>query len=109
VKVNFVAGLKLAELLAGNLNCLSGDVNKRVIDFNHIEELSGSANDAFLVEVYVELIFLRNKINTNRTMSAYVRISNFLLLKRKGLEIYFWMRKRLPFLHYFSTCCLISL
>ena len=37
VEVNLIPWFILSKLFAGNLDCLSGDVNKRVVYFDHIE------------------------------------------------------------------------
>lgn len=109
VKVDLIARLILSKLFICYLDWLCGHMGKFVIDLCHIEWLCSCADDSLSMKVDINLLFLYKGLCTKRTTKAKALISNFLLLKRKGFEIYFWMRNLLPFLHYFSTCCLISL
>ena len=93
----------ILQFFAGNLHCFSGD---RITGLS-ISIISKSSVAVIIMPSLWRYTLVLSFWIIKLLPISDVRISSFLLLKRKGLEIYFWMRKRLPFLHYLSTCCFI--
>lgn len=87
----FISILILPILLRVNLNSIISQMNKLILSIFKLKFKATSTNISLIVPITLYFTILNKIISTNLTNSIQHLMSNFLLLQRNGLSMYFWI------------------